>query len=67
MHLIDIAFALLLSLLAIVTGGCGNHRLYVGVEQYDTVREERVTNERGWWERIAGGYGQGGGKSISGE
>ena len=56
--MLNYLYGLFVCLLAMLTQGCGNHRLYVGVEQYDTVKEVRETRERGWWERIAGGYGK---------
>ena len=54
MHLIDWLFALVVSVLALVTSGCGNHRLYIGVEDYDTVSEQRVTKDKGIWQRFVG-------------
>ena len=54
MALIDWIYALIVCLLALVTSGCGNHRLYIGVEDYDTVKEERVTKDKGIWQRLVG-------------
>ena len=60
MKLIDLFFALLMTVLGLFTGGCiGNHRLYIGVEDYDTVTEQRTTKDKGIWERITGGNGHG--------
>lgn len=58
MKLIDLAFATIVTLLGLSMGGCiGNHRLYIGIEDYDTVTEQRTTKDKGLWERIRGNSG----------
>ena len=49
-----LAFAAIIAALALVTPACGNHRLYIGVEDYDTVQEHRATKDKGIWERLTG-------------
>lgn len=64
MKMIDGIFVAVISALALALGACGNYRIYVGGERYDTVQEHRVTHDKSWWEAIAGGQG---GKPLSGE
>jgi hypothetical protein len=52
--MLNYIYAIVVSILALLTGGCGNHRLYIGVEDYDTVSEQRVTKDKGIWQRFIG-------------
>lgn len=52
MALIDYIFAVVIAALAVLTG-C-NGRVYIGVESYDKLHEERTTVDKPWYERVVG-------------
>ena len=51
--MLNYLYGLFVCLLAMLTQGC-NGRVYLGVESYDKLHEERTTVDKPWYERVVG-------------